>query len=334
MVIKTLLTEKIGLEFPIIQGGMHYVGYAEMAAAVSNAGGLGIITGLTQPTPEDLRKEIARCRTMTSKPFGVNLTILKALIPADYDAYMNVICEEKVNVVEISGGSPKKYIGQTRKAGVLMIHKSATIKHALKAQAAGVDFVEIAGFESSIAGRKGDDDVGTWVLLAKALEKLTVPVIVSGASGTGRQLAAALAMGAQGITMGTRFLATVECPIKQSVKDYVADPKNDEFSTTLVLKSFNSSTRVAKNHVALAILKLEEEGEGDFSKIGPLASGVRGRDMFRDNGDVNDAMWSCGQSIGLIEDIPTCRELMVRIATQAEIQLTAAASKVTITSKL
>mmetsp|Transcript_33887 Transcript_33887/g.66692 ORF Transcript_33887/g.66692 Transcript_33887/m.66692 type:complete len:335 (+) Transcript_33887:27-1031(+) len=334
MGIKTVLTEKLGIEFPVIQGGMQYVGYAEMAAAVSNAGGLGIITGLTQPDPESLRKEIRRCRTLTSKPFGVNLTILKALIPADHDAFMTVICEEKVNLVEISGGSPKKYLKQLKDAGVLVLHKSATLKHALKAQAVGVDFVEIAGFESSIAGRTGDDDVGTWVLMAKALEKLSVPVIVSGATGTGRQLAAALAMGAQGVTMGTRFLATQECPIKPQIKDFIADPKNDEFSTTLVLKTFNSSTRVFKNDVAKAILKHEAEGSGDFSRIAPLAKGLRAKDMFLDNGDANDAMWSCGQSIGLIEDIPTCRELLVRLVSQAESCLSAAAGKISLTSSL
>jgi len=328
MGLKTLLTEKLGITHPVIQGGMHYVGYAELAAAVSNAGGLGIITGLTQSSPEALRNEIRRCRKMTSKPFGVNLTILPMLIPADYDSYMKVICDEKVAAVEISGGSPRKYMGDLRTAGIVVIHKSATIKHALKAQSDGVDFIEIAGFESSIAGRSSEDDVGTWVLLAKALEKLTTPVVVSGASGTGRQLAAALTMGAQGITMGTRFLATKECPIHVNVKKHIADPKNDEFSTTLVLRSFNNSTRVLKNDISNEIIRLEKEGNGDFSKIQPLAKGERGRVMFQDTGDWNDAMWSCGQSIGLIEDIPTCKDLLNRIVEEAESQLKVGFSRI------
>eukprot|EP01126_Amoeba_proteus_P048407 TRINITY_DN5590_c0_g2_i1.p1 TRINITY_DN5590_c0_g2~~TRINITY_DN5590_c0_g2_i1.p1 ORF type:complete len:333 (-),score=56.46 TRINITY_DN5590_c0_g2_i1:123-1121(-) len=319
--IETLLTKKVGIKYPIIQGGMHYVGYASLASAVSNAGGLGIITALTQKTPEDLRTEIRRCKSLTTKPFGVNLTILPMLIPADYDAYVKVICEERVAVIEISGGSPRKYVAQLVDAGVIIIHKSATIKHALKAQADGVHFVEIAGCESSIAGRHSEDDVGTWVLLTKALEKLTVPVIVSGASATGRQLAAALAMGAQGITMGTRFLATKEAPIHDNVKQYLANPDTDEFSTTVVLRSLNNATRVIKNDVSREILKIEKEGNSNFSKLRPLATGVRVVKMFQETGNWNDAMWSCGQSVGLVENILTCEELLKGIVEQAELCL-------------
>eukprot|EP00514_Thraustochytrium_sp_LLF1b_P010645 CAMPEP_0184552634 /NCGR_PEP_ID=MMETSP0199_2-20130426/29563_1 /TAXON_ID=1112570 /ORGANISM="Thraustochytrium sp., Strain LLF1b" /LENGTH=268 /DNA_ID=CAMNT_0026948171 /DNA_START=254 /DNA_END=1057 /DNA_ORIENTATION=+ len=268
---------------------------------------------------------------MTNKPFGVNLTILPMLIPADYDAYMNVICEEKVAVIEISGGSPRKYMKQLREAGIVVIHKSATVKHALKAERDGVDFIEIAGFESGIAGRSSEDDVGTWVLLAKALEKVKTPIIVSGASGTGRQLAAALTMGAQGITMGTRFLATQECPIHDDVKLHLAKPEVDEMSTTLVLRTFNNATRVSKNRVARDILATEaamvKEGNGpDFSRVANLAKGENTRLMFQQNGGWDDAMWSCGQSVGLIEGkIPTCKELLDEIANQAEERLRASA---------
>mmetsp|Transcript_23553 Transcript_23553/g.37516 ORF Transcript_23553/g.37516 Transcript_23553/m.37516 type:complete len:320 (-) Transcript_23553:974-1933(-) len=303
---------------------MHYVGYAEMASAVSNAGGLGIITGLTQPDPESLRKEIQKCKKMTDKPFGVNLTILPALIPADYDAYMNVICSERVAVIEITGGSPRKYMKQLKEAGVKVIHKSATIKHALKAQADGVDIIEIAGCEGAIAGRSSKDDTGTWVILAKALNTLTTPVIVSGASATGRQLAAAIAMGAHGITMGTRFLCTKECPIKTSIKERLVESSMSD--TTLVLRSFNNSTRVYKNDVAREILRIEEEAQGDFSKIQHLAKGERGRVMFQETGDWNDAMWSCGQSVGLIDDIPTCKELVERLVNEAATHLRKAAA--------
>ena len=219
MPLRTALTEMLGIEHPIIQGGMQWVGYAEMASAVSNAGGLGILTGLTQPSPEHLRKEIRRCRTLTDKPFGVNLTILPALIPADYPAYARVIAEERVTMVEVAGGSPKKYMEMWHAAGVKVLHKSATIRHALKAQSVGVDLVEVVGYEASIAGGQPGDEVGSWVMLAKACALLKVPVVASGATATGRQLAAALAMGAHGVTMATRFLATEEAPIRQEIKD-------------------------------------------------------------------------------------------------------------------
>mmetsp|Transcript_4903 Transcript_4903/g.10147 ORF Transcript_4903/g.10147 Transcript_4903/m.10147 type:complete len:333 (-) Transcript_4903:78-1076(-) len=324
MVLRTKLTEALGIEAPIIQGGMQHVGFAEMASAVSNAGALGILTALTQPTPEDLRKEIRKCRTMTDKPFGVNLAILPMLIPADYDAYMNVICEEKVAAVEITGGSPRKYMKQLREAGVVVIHKSATIKHALKAQSDGVDFIEIAGFESAIAGRSSEDDVTTWVLVTKALQTLTTPVIVSG-SATGIQLAGALAMGAVGLTMGTRFMATKEAPIQDSIKQFIADPKNNELSTTLALRTLQNGTRVAKNDVSREILRLEAEGVKDKGELLRLASGKRTKAMLQENGDAQSAMWSCGQSIGLINDIPTCKELVQRLVSEAETRLQAGA---------
>jgi len=331
MPLKTALTEMLGIEHPIIQGGMQYVGYAEMASAVSNAGGLGILTGLTQPTPEDLRKEIRRCRTMTSKPFGVNLTILPALIPADYDSYINVIAEEKVAMLEVAGGSPKKYIDILHKAGVKVLHKSATLRHAIKAQEAGVDLVEVVGFEASIAGGRPGDEVGLWVVLAKATKILKIPVIASGASATGKQLAAAIAMGAHGMTMATRFLATVEAPINQKIKDHMCRPEVDETSTTIVLGSLSNATRVFKNDVSLNMNQMEKDmgGDIDFSKLAPLAAGTRTKKMWQETGDWNDSMWSCGQSVGLIDDVPTCKVLLERIVGEAETCLTAGSARIT-----
>lgn len=328
MVLHTALTEMLGIEHPIIQGGMQYVGYAEMASAVSNAGGLGILTGLTQPSPEELRAEIRRCRTMTSKPFGVNLTILPALIPADYDGYVKVVAEEKVAMLEVAGGSPKKYVPMLREAGVRILHKSATIRHALKAQSAGVDLIEIVGYEASIAGGQPGDEVGAWVVLAKAVNMLNVPVIASGASATGRQLAAAIAMGAHGITMATRFLCTMEAPIQQSIKEHMASEAADERSTTVVLGSLNNATRVFKNDVSVTMNKLSDEMQGDidFSRLAPLASGQRTKKMWQESGDWNDSMWSCSQSVGLIHDIPTCQDLLDRMVSEAAAHLTAGAA--------
>mmetsp|Transcript_70638 Transcript_70638/g.111783 ORF Transcript_70638/g.111783 Transcript_70638/m.111783 type:complete len:304 (+) Transcript_70638:121-1032(+) len=292
-----------------------------MAAAVSNAGGLGILTGLTQPTPDALRAEIRRCRTMTDKPFGVNLTILPALIPADYDAYARVLAEEKVTLVELAAGSPKKYTPMWKAAGVKVLHKSATIRHALKAQEAGVDIIEIVGYEGSIAGGQPGDEVGAWVLLAKATSMLKVPVVAAGASGTGRQLAAALAMGAQGVTMATRFLCTVEAPIDQKIKECMMRPEVDERQTTIVLGTLSNATRVFKNGVSQEIRQIESKGDVDFSEVMPLASGSRTKKMWQETGDTQDAMWSCSQSLGLISDIPTCKELLRRMVSEAEERL-------------
>lgn len=328
MPLKTKLTEMLGIEHPIICGGMQYVGYAEMASAVSNAGGLGILTGLTQPTPEDLRKEIRRCRTMTSKPFGVNLTILPALIPADYDAYAAVIADEQVTMVEVAGGSPKKYIELWHQAGVKVLHKSATIRHALKAQSAGVDLIEVVGYEASIAGGQPGDEVGSWVMLAKACEILDVPVIASGASATGRQLAAALAMGAHGITMATRFLATVEAPISHKIKEHMASDAVDERSTTVVMGPLRNATRVFKNTVSLKINELLEGEDPSFEDVMGFAAGTRTKAMWQETGAYDDAMWSCGQSVGLIHDVPTCKVLVERIVAEAEGQLTAGVAAV------
>eukprot|EP00747_Dinoflagellata_sp_TGD_P208662 gnl/TRDRNA2_/TRDRNA2_82122_c0_seq1.p1 gnl/TRDRNA2_/TRDRNA2_82122_c0~~gnl/TRDRNA2_/TRDRNA2_82122_c0_seq1.p1 ORF type:complete len:337 (-),score=75.01 gnl/TRDRNA2_/TRDRNA2_82122_c0_seq1:91-1101(-) len=325
MVLKTALTEMLGIQHPIIQGGMQYIGYAEMASAVSNAGGLGILTGLTQPSPEALRDEIRRCRTMTDKPFGVNLTILPALIPADYDGYVDVVVQEKVAMLEVAGGSPKKYIAALHAAGVKVLHKSATVRHALKAQEAGVDLIEVVGYEASIAGGQPGDEIGAWVMLPKAVQSLKVPVIASGASATGRQLAAAIAMGAHGVTMATRFMVTVEAPIRQEIKEHLASDAVDERSTTVVLSGLSNATRVFKNDITVEMNNLEKEmaaqGGVDFSKLAPLAAGARTKKMWQETGDWNDSMFSAGQSLGLIHDIPTCKELVDRMVAEAESQL-------------
>ena len=321
MVLSTPLTEMLGIEAPIIQGGMQHVGIAEMASAVSNAGGLGILTALTQPTPEALRAEIKRTRTMTDKPFGVNITILPMLIPADYDEYARVAAEERVAMVEIAGGSPKKYVPLFHKYGVKVLHKSATIRHALKAQAAGVDLIEVVGYGASIAGGQPGDEIDAWVMIAKATSILDTPVIASGATGTGRQLAAALAMGAIGVTMATRFLATVEAPIHRNIKEHMALPEVDERSTTVVLGKLSNATRVFKNTVTMKMREIEDEGEVAFTDLQPYASGLRTKKMWKETGDWDDSMWSCGQSLGLITDIPTCSELVQRMVKEAEQQL-------------
>eukprot|EP00546_Thalassionema_frauenfeldii_P011886 CAMPEP_0178909974 /NCGR_PEP_ID=MMETSP0786-20121207/8837_1 /TAXON_ID=186022 /ORGANISM="Thalassionema frauenfeldii, Strain CCMP 1798" /LENGTH=326 /DNA_ID=CAMNT_0020582169 /DNA_START=26 /DNA_END=1006 /DNA_ORIENTATION=+ len=311
MPLQTILTDMLGIEHPIIQGGMQYVGYAEMASAVSNAGGLGILTALTQATPEDLRKEIRRCRTMTNMPFGVNLTILPSLIPADYDGYAKVIAEEKVALCEIAGGSPAKYVPIMHANGVTkVLHKSATLRHALKAEKSGVDLIEIVGYEASIAGGQPGDEIGLWVALTLALEKIKrVPIVASGASATGRQLAAAIAMGACGITMATRFLATREA----------------QKSTTIVLSKLSNSTRVFKNTVSKRIREIEFDPQNDdglsFDQVALLANGKRTKKMWQETGDYDDAMWACAQSVGLIHDIPSCQQLIERIVCDAEEQL-------------
>jgi len=254
------------------------------------------------------------------------MTILPALIPADYDGYVQVIAEERVTMIEIAGGSPAKYIKLLHDHGVKVLHKSATVRHALKAQKAGVDLCEVVGYEASIAGGQPGDEVGSWVMLAKATSLLQIPVIASGASATGRQLAAALAMGAQGITMATRFLCTVEAPIKMSIKEHMADERTDERSTTVVLSKLYNATRVLKNDVSLKMLEIENQESVEFSQLAPYAAGTRTKAMFQETGDWNDAMWSCSQSVGLINDIPTCKDLVARIVKEAEEQLTKGAA--------
>ncbi|CRG87304.1 hypothetical protein PISL3812_04321 [Talaromyces islandicus] len=298
---------------PVVQGGMQWVGYAELASAVSNAGGLGILTALTQPTPEDLRKEIRRCRTMTNKPFGVNITLLPALVPPDYAAYARVVIEEGVKIVETAGNSPGPVIEQLKKANTIILHKCTTIRHAKAAVRLGVDFLSIDGFEC--AGHVGETDITNFILLSRARQDLKVPFIASGGFADGQGLAAALSLGAEGINMGTRFMATVEAPIHNNIKEAIV--KAQETDTQLVLRRWKNTTRLFKNKVTNEAVKIEKESQtGEFKEVAPFVSGQRGRQVFI-NGDPDFGVWTAGQVIGLIHDIPTCEALVSRIEKEA-----------------
>ncbi|KAE8152497.1 hypothetical protein BDV25DRAFT_150970 [Aspergillus avenaceus] len=313
MPFNTALTRKLGIAVPVVQGGMQWVGYAELAAAVSNAGGLGILTALTQPTPEDLRKEIQKCRSMTKKPFAVNLTLLPALVPPDYGAYAQVIIDEGVKIVETAGNNPGPVISQLKKANTVILHKCTTIRHAKSAVKMGVDFLSIDGFEC--AGHVGEHDITNFILLSRARQELKVPFIASGGFADGQGLAAALALGAEGINMGTRFMCTIEAPIHHNVKEAIV--KADENDTALVLRRWKNTTRLFSNKVSREALKVEKESKsGEFSDVAPFVSGKRGREVFL-NGDVDFGVWTAGQVIGLIHDIPTCAQLLQRIETEA-----------------
>jgi len=309
----TRVTKMLGIQHPIIQGGMHYVAYAELAAAVSNAGGLGVITALSQPSPEALRQEIQKVKKLTTKPFGVNITLLPSFVPPDYASYAKVILEEGVKIVETAGNNPGPYIELFKKNGVIVIHKCVAIRHALTAQRLGADIVSVDGFEC--AGHPGEDDVGNFVLLAKAAKKLSIPFLASGGVGTGRQLAAALALGADGVNMGTRFMATQECAIHSNIKKALVD--SDERSTTLIFRSLNNTERVYKNKTALKVQALEKEKPGDFSIIRPYVSGALYKDSFYNTGDTESSVWSAGIVMGLIDDIPTCKELIEGMVSEA-----------------
>ncbi|KAI9479539.1 2-nitropropane dioxygenase [Zychaea mexicana] len=313
MVIATRLTQILGIKHPIVQGGMTHVGRAELASAVSNAGALGIITALTQPTPEELRKEIRRCREMTEKPFGVNLTILPAINPPPYMEYAKVIVEERVPVVETAGNNPREYVRMFKGAGLKTIHKCVAIRHAISAQKMGVDVLSIDGLEC--AGHPGEDDISGLILLSKAAQKLDTAYIASGGFADGRGLAAALALGAQGINMGTRFMCTEEAPIHRNIKEAIVEA--DERSTALLYRPFRNTARVFKNEVALEVNRREANPGVKFEDIKELVAGVRGREAL-DNGDKDHGIWSAGQAVGLINDIPTCEELVSRIAGDAE----------------
>eukprot|EP00401_Gymnodinium_catenatum_P076663 CAMPEP_0117575272 /NCGR_PEP_ID=MMETSP0784-20121206/62110_1 /TAXON_ID=39447 /ORGANISM="" /LENGTH=333 /DNA_ID=CAMNT_0005374315 /DNA_START=88 /DNA_END=1089 /DNA_ORIENTATION=- len=318
MPLKTKLTTALGIEHPIIQGGMHYVGYAEMAAAVSNAGGLGIITALTVAQPprgkEALRDEIRKCKSLTDKPFGVNITLLPVGVPPDYEGIIQVCIEEGIKIVETAGRNPEPVIKKFKDAGVFVIHKCVAVRHALTAQRMGADFISMDGFDCG--GHPGEEDVGNWVLLAQAAQELKIPFVASGGCATGNQLAAALAMGAEGLNMGTRFMATQEAPIHQQIKEALVKAKVTD--TTHVFRTLSNTERVYKNSAALKVREIEQENPGDFSAIAPLVKGENYRVSFQETGDADSSVWSCGQSIGLIKDIPTCKELLQRIVTEAE----------------
>jgi len=312
--MKTRITELFGIEHPIIQGGMHMVGYAEMAAAVSNAGGLGIITGLTQGTPENLAKEIARCRDMTDKPFGVNLTFLPAVTPPDYPGFVDVIVKSGIKAVETAGNNPQKWLPALKEAGIKVIHKCTSVRHSLKAEAIGCDAVSVDGFECG--GHPGEDDVPNFILLPRAAEELKIPFVASGGMADGRSLVAALALGAEGMNMGTRFMATKEAPIHQNVKDTLVAAS--ELDTRLIMRPLRNTERVLTNAGVERLLE-KERTLGDkltFADIAPEVAGVY--PAILKDGNMDAGGWSCGMVAGLIHDIPTVQELIDRIMAEAE----------------
>ncbi|MFW5901670.1 MAG: NAD(P)H-dependent flavin oxidoreductase [Thermodesulfobacteriota bacterium] len=312
--MKTRITELFNIEKPIIQGGMHYVGFAELAAAVSNAGGLGIITGLTQKSPEDLAKEIARCRDMTDKPFGVNLTFLPTVQAPDYPGYVDAIIEGGVKIVETAGRNPEPYLPKLQEAGVRVIHKCTSVRHALKAEKIGCDAASIDGFECG--GHPGEDDIPNMILLPRAAEELKIPFVASGGMADGRSLVAALAMGADGINMGTRFIATKEAPVHENVKQAIVNAT--ELDTRLVMRPLRNTERVLNNQAVERLLEKEaERGKNlQFEDIIEEVAGVYPKIMME--GQMDAGVWSCGMVAGLIHDIPTCRELLDRIMKEAD----------------
>ncbi|PHQ63705.1 MAG: nitronate monooxygenase [Sphingobium sp.] len=314
MGLHTCFTEMFGIEHPVVQGGMQWVGRAELASAVSNAGGLGILTALTQPTPDDLRREIDRCRTMTDKPFGVNLTILPSVSPPPYAEYRKAIIDGGVKIVETAGYKPQEHVDEFKAHGIKVIHKCTAVRHALSAERMGVDAVSIDGFEA--AGHPGEDDVPALVLVPAAADKLSIPMLASGGYGDARGLVAALALGADGINMGTRFCATREAPIHDSIKQLLV--ANDERATNLIFRQFRNTGRVAKTSVSDQVVEIGARPGAVFADVQPLVSGALGRQAL-ETGDTEAGLIWAGQVQGLIHDIPTCRELIDRIISQAEV---------------
>ena len=312
--MKTRITELFGIEHPIIQGGMHYVGFAELAAAVSNAGGLGIITALTQPSAAALADEIAKCRDLTDKPFGVNLTFLPVVNSPDYEGMVKAIIEGGVKVVETAGNNPVQVLPALHDAGIKVIHKCTAVRHALKAQSIGCDAVSVDGFECG--GHPGEDDIPNMILLLRAADELDIPFVSSGGQADGRSLVASLAMGAEGMNMGTRFIATKEAPVHQNVKDAIVAAS--ELDTRLVMRPLRNTERVLTNPAVERLLEIEKEKGADlqFSDVIEQVAGVYPKIMLE--GTMDAGAWSCGMVAGLINDIPTCKELIDRIMAEAD----------------
>ncbi|WP_395454893.1 NAD(P)H-dependent flavin oxidoreductase [Azospirillum melinis] len=315
--MKTEVTRLLGIDYPIVQGGMQWVGLAELAAAVSNAGGLGILTALTQPTPEDLAREIERCRAMTGRPFGVNLTMLPAVKPPPYERYLDVIIDSGITIVETAGNSPRAFVERMKAHGIRILHKCTSVRHALSAERAGVDIISIDGFEC--AGHPGEDDIPGLILIPAAVRALRIPVIASGGIADGRGMAAALALGAQGVNMGTRFLCTREAPVHDGIKQaLVAAGERD---TNLILRSMRNTARVFRNAVSDEVVALEKRpGGAQFEEVRPLVAGQRGRAAMQ-SGDVQDGIVSAGMAIGLIDDIPSCDDLIRRMVADCRTHL-------------
>ncbi len=312
--MKTKITELFDIEHPIIQGGMHYVGFAELAAAVSNAGGLGIITGLTQGTPEKLANEIAKCKDMTDKPFGVNLTFLPSLTPPDYPGLIKVIIEGGVKIVETAGRSPAEYMPALKDAGIKVIHKCTSVRHSLKAQSVGCDAISVDGFECG--GHPGEDDIPNFILLPRAADELEIPFVASGGMADARSLVAAMALGAEGMNMGTRFIATKDAPVHENVKKAIVNAS--ELDTRLIMRSLTNTERVLTNPAVDRLMEKEKAlGEKlTFSDIVDEVAGVYPTIMM--DGDMDAGAWSCGMVAGLVYDIPTVKELIDRIMSEAE----------------
>lgn len=312
----------LNIKYPIIQGSMMWVGTADMAAAVSNAGGLGIVTALTMPTPEALTKEIARCREMTDKPFGVNLTIYPTIKPPPYDEYMDAIIDSGIKILETAGINPKNFIAKPKAANLITIHKCVSVRHALSAQRHGVDIISIDGFEC--AGHPGEEDIGGLVLIPAAVKQLSIPVIASGGIGDGCGLAAALVLGAEGINMGTRFCATKEAPMHDNIEQALVNAS--ERDTLLIFRTLSNTARVLKNAISDEVVAKEyREGGVEFAEIRPLVTGARGQAAL-DSEEVDDGVITAGQIVGLIDDIPTCAELIERMVADCEERLSVASS--------
>ena len=312
--MKTRITELFGIEHPIIQGGMHYVGYANLAAAVSNAGGLGIITGLTQGTPEKLSAEIKRCNELTNKPFGVNMTFLPSLTPPDYPGMFQAIIDGGVKIVETAGNNPQQWIPMMKEAGIKVIHKCTSVRHSLKAQKIGCDAVSVDGFECG--GHPGEDDIPNFILLPRAADELDIPFVASGGMADARSLVAALSLGAEGMNMGTRFIATKEAPVHENVKQAILGAS--ELDTRLVMRPLRNTERVLNNAGVEELLQKEKDlGENlQFSDIIDQVAGVYPDIMI--NGNMDAGAWSCGMVAGLIYDAPTVADLINRIMSEAD----------------
>ncbi len=311
--LKTRITDLFEIEHPVIQGGMQWVGYAELVSAVSNAGALGILTALTQPTPEDLAKEIDRTREMTDKPFGVNLTVLPTINPPPYEEYAQAIVGSGVKIVETAGRSPEPFMELFKEYDVKVIHKCTSVRHALKAQSVGVSAITIDGFEC--AGHPGEDDIPSLVLLPQAAEALVVPVAGCGGFSDAKSMVAALALGGEAIVMGTRFMATKEAGIHQNVKEKMTEA--DELSTNLMFRTMHNTARVFKNSISDQVVEIESTGSATFEDVKDLVAGQRGRVVFEE-GDLEHGIWSAGISVARVKDVPTCKEMVERLVSEAE----------------
>ena len=311
--MKTRITEMFGIERPIVQGGLMWVARAELVSAVSNAGGIGFMTALTHQEPDGLRAEIRKCRDMTDKPFGVNLTFLPSLRAPDYPAYINVCIDEGIRFIETAGRNPEPYMEQLKSVGIKVIHKCTSVRHSVKAEKVGCDAVSIDGFEA--AGHPGEDDVTSLILIPLTRDAIKIPIVASGGFADGRGLVAALGLGADAMNMGTRFVATREAPVHQNVKQALVD--NDERSTRLIMRTLRNTERVLHNEAVDKVLEIESRGDTKIEDIVPYVSGLVGKEMLEE-GEMQKGVLSAGQCMGLIRDIPTCRELLDRIMAQAE----------------